>query len=171
MKPTLPSSFSWSTCVLLTTMSNDVHVTSYRVTIGLFYLKTNPCLMKCVYNNCFYSFHVFCLLFRYWCYNFVKLTGFVDGDVINITLMWCLLKLCILLSGDVVMNPGPTHGDVLNKYISILHHNIRSLRNKIQYIANIVDEFDIICFTETHLVHIISDVDIFLPVLILIHLD
>ena len=101
----------------------------------------------------------------------MKLTGFVDGDVINITLMWCLLKLCILLSGDVVMNPGPTHGDVLNKYISILHHNIRSLRNKIQDIANIVDEFDIICFTETHLVHIISDVDIFLPVLILIHLD
>ena len=33
------------------------------------------------------------------------------------------------------MNPGPTHGDVLNKSISILHHNIRSLRNKIQDIA------------------------------------
>jgi hypothetical protein len=69
------------------------------------------------------------------------------------------------------MNPGPTHGDVLNKSISILHHNIRSLRNKIQDIANIVDEFDIICFTETHLVHSISDVDIYLSVLILNHLD
>ena len=124
----------------------------------------------CTYY-CFYLFHVFCLLFRYLCYNFVKLTRFVDGDVINITLILCLLKLCIPLSGDVEMNPGPTHGDVLNKYISILHHNIRSLRNKIQDIANIVDEFDIICFTETHLVSSISDVDIFLPVLILIHLD
>jgi hypothetical protein len=38
------------------------------------------------------------------------------------------------------MNPGPTHGDVLNKSISILHHNIRNLRNNIQDIANIVDE-------------------------------
>jgi len=101
----------------------------------------------------------------------VKLTRFVDGHVINITLILCLLKLCILLSGDVEMNPGPTHGDVLNKSISILHHNIRSLRNKIQDIANIVDEFDIISFTETHLVHSISDVDIILPVLILNHLD
>ena len=137
----MPSSFAWSTCVLLTTMSNDVHVTSYAVEICLFYLKTNPCLMKCVKNNFIYLFHVFCLLLRYLCYNFVKLTRFVDGDVINITLMLCLLKLCILLSGDVLMNPGPTHGDVLNKSISILHHNIRSLRNKIQYIANIVDEF------------------------------
>ena len=122
-------------------------------------------------HQLFYLFHLFCLLFRYLCYNFVNLTRFVDGDVINITLILCLLKLCILLSGDVEINPGPSHGDVLNKSISILHHNIRSLRNKIQYIANIVDEFDIICFTETHLVHSISDVDIFLPVLILIHLD
>jgi hypothetical protein len=61
------------------------------------------------------------------------------------------------------MNQGPTHGDVLNKSISILHHNIRSLRNKIQDIANIADEFDIICFTEAHLDHNISDVDIILP--------
>ena len=31
--------------------------------------------------------------------------------------------------------------------------NIRSVRNTIQDIANIVDEFDIICFTERHLDH------------------
>ena len=134
-------------------------------------LKTNPCRMKCAYNNCFYLFHVFCVLFRYLCYNLVKLTRFVNGDDINITLILWLLKLCIPLSGDVEMNPGPTHGDVFNQSISILLHNIRSLRNKIQDIANIVDEFDIICFTETHLVHSISDVAIFLSVLILNHLD
>ena len=116
-------------------MGNNVHVTSYTVAICLFYLKTNPCRMKCVNNNFFYLFHEVCLLFRYLCYNFVKLTRFVDGDVINITLILCLLKLCIPLSGDVEMNPGPSHGDVLNKSISILHHNIRSLRNKIQDIA------------------------------------
>jgi hypothetical protein len=101
----------------------------------------------------------------------VKLTRFVNGDDINITLILWLLKLCIPLSDDVEMNPGPTHGDVFNQSISILLHNIRSLRNKIQDIANIVDEFDIICFTETHLVHSISDVAIFLSVLILNHLD
>ena len=93
----------------------------------------------------------------------MQLASFLNGNVINITIILCLLILCILLSGDVEMNPGPTHGDALNKSISILHHNIRSLRNKIQDIANIVDEFDIICFIETNLDHSISDVDIILP--------
>jgi hypothetical protein len=40
-------------CALLTTMGNNVHVTSNRVAICLFYLKTNPCRMKCVNNNFF----------------------------------------------------------------------------------------------------------------------
>ena len=69
----------------------------------------------------------------------------------------------MLLSGDVEMNPGSTHGDVLNKSVCILHQNIRSVSNKIQDIANIVDEFDILFITETHLDHSISVVDIIFP--------
>jgi exonuclease III len=35
--------------------------------------------------------------------------------------------------------------------LSIFHCNIRSLRNKLNYIADIIEEFDIVFFTETHL--------------------
>ncbi|MCG7867669.1 MAG: hypothetical protein JAY74_15080 [Candidatus Thiodiazotropha taylori] len=56
--------------------------------------------------------------------------------------------MLVLLSGDVEQNPGPdTDGSV----ISILHCNTRSIRNKLDYIrANFLD-FEILCFTETHL--------------------
>jgi hypothetical protein len=46
---------------------------------------------------------------------------------------------------------------------NIFHANIRSLRNKLNYIIDIVEDFDIIFFTETHLDNSISDADISLP--------
>ena len=44
--------------------------------------------------------------------------------------------------------------------LSIYHGNIRSLRNKINYITNLIEEFDIVFFTETHLNNQITDDDI-----------
>jgi hypothetical protein len=41
--------------------------------------------------------------------------------------------------------------------VSIFHANIRSLRNQSNYIIDIVEDFDIIFFTETHLDNSISD--------------
>jgi hypothetical protein len=41
--------------------------------------------------------------------------------------------------------------------------NIRSLRNKLNYVIDIVEDLDIIFFTETHLDNSISDADISLP--------
>jgi hypothetical protein len=38
-----------------------------------------------------------------------------------------------------------------NKSLTIFHSNIRSLRNKINYISDIIEDFDIVFFTETHL--------------------
>jgi hypothetical protein len=38
-----------------------------------------------------------------------------------------------------------------NKLQSIFHCNIRSLRNKLNYIADIIEEFDIVFFTETNI--------------------
>jgi hypothetical protein len=70
-----------------------------------------------------------------------------------IALIICFIKLCVLLSGDIEQNPGPTQGDTtgtLQSSISICHLNIRSLRNKIDDIVHIVEDFDIVCFTETH---------------------
>ena len=47
------------------------------------------------------------------------------------------------------------------KTLSIVHANIRSLRNKLNYVTDIVEDFDIIFFLpEAHLDNSISDADI-----------
>ena len=46
------------------------------------------------------------------------------------------------------MNPGP---DTINSSLSILHSNIRSIRNKLDYITENFLDFDILSFTESHL--------------------
>ena len=46
--------------------------------------------------------------------------------------------------------------------VSILHCNIRSLRNKLDYILDNFCDFDLICFTETHLDSTISSENLFL---------
>jgi hypothetical protein len=66
------------------------------------------------------------------------------------------------LVGNIESNPGPepayisstplSEVDILSdKFISICNINIRSIRNKIDFLQNFVDEFDIIVLTETHL--------------------
>jgi hypothetical protein len=42
----------------------------------------------------------------------------------------------------------------------IFHCNIKSLKNKLNYIADIIEEFDIVFFTETHLDNQVLDSDI-----------
>ena len=50
---------------------------------------------------------------------------------------------------DIKTNPRPytlNHGS-----LSIFHSNIRSIRNKLDFVKDFFFDFDIICFTETHL--------------------
>ena len=65
--------------------------------------------------------------------------------------MFCFI---LLLSGDVEVNPGPTFENVLD----IIYLNIRSIRNK--RLFTFTHDFDIACFTETHLDNSFSDDDI-----------
>lgn len=53
----------------------------------------------------------------------------------------------LLLSGDIETNPGPSAPNSLD----ILHLNIRSIRNKIDSLLYLVQDFDLLCFSETHL--------------------
>ena len=73
--------------------------------------------------------------------------------------------------GNIESNPGPepayisstplSEVDMLSdKFISICNINIRSIRNKINFLQNFVDEFDIIVLTETHLANSIENRDI-----------
>ena len=56
--------------------------------------------------------------------------------------------MLFLLSGDIELNPGP---DLNDGSVSILHCNTRSIRNKLDYIRDNFLDFEILCFTETHL--------------------
>ena len=55
--------------------------------------------------------------------------------------------LLLLQAGDIETNPGPENGYKL----SILHLNVRSIRNKLDFILDNFSEFNILCFSETHL--------------------
>ena len=65
------------------------------------------------------------------------------------------------MCGDVEANPGP--GNQLNSQggtagvLSLLHLNIRSVRNKLNYIFDNLTDFNIMCFTESHLDEHVSD--------------
>lgn len=55
-----------------------------------------------------------------------------------------VILLLILLSGDVSENPGPglDHSNQTDN-LSILHLNIRSIRNKLEYIKDTFSDFNI----------------------------
>lgn len=57
------------------------------------------------------------------------------------------MSLLLLMSGDIERNPGPP----FMHCISIIHSNIRSIRHKLNFIKENLLDFDILCFTETHL--------------------
>ena len=62
-----------------------------------------------------------------------------------------LLMLLLLINyGDIERNPGPFNNFNYTD-LSILHCNIRSFRHKLKYIRDSYLDYDILCFTETHL--------------------
>ena len=64
-----------------------------------------------------------------------------------------IFKTVLLLrAGDIETNPGPIFNlESGNCSLSILQLNIRSIRNKLSYINDHLSDFDILCFSETHL--------------------
>lgn len=50
---------------------------------------------------------------------------------------------------DSQENPGPAYGEIYS--LDIIHLNTRSIRNKIDYLSNLVESCQIACFNETHL--------------------
>ena len=126
----------------------DSDITSHRVVIGLFYHKFSGSSFRKTSNvsmslndiiyfilNCMYVDIRKCML-------------------LSRTILWWCQILLLFLAGDVEKNRGPMGAPVSlssNTSLTICHSNIRSLRNKINYISDIIEDFDIIFFTETHL--------------------
>ena len=50
---------------------------------------------------------------------------------------------------DIHTDPGPISDEIHS--LDIIHLNTRSIRNKIDYLSNSVESFEIACFSETHL--------------------
>ena len=69
-----------------------------------------------------------------------------------------MIALLLLLSGDVELNPGPdlnTNDDL--GALPLIHLNIRSIRHKLDYIFETLSDYDILCFTESHLDDQVTD--------------
>ena len=61
-----------------------------------------------------------------------------------------ILTLLLIKAGDIELNPGPAQITSTHS-LSLLHCNIRSIRHKLEYIKEHFIDFNILCFTETHL--------------------
>ena len=77
----------------------------------------------------------------------IKLHSLLCANI-NSSFFMIVMLLLILQAGDIETNPGPSETP---HDLSIVHLNIRSIRNKLDYIRDNFLDFDILCFTETHL--------------------
>ena len=76
------------------------------------------------------------------------------------TATYIIVQLLLILSGDIELNPGPTN--LREHSVSVLHCNMRSIRNRLEHIIDNFCDFDCLSFTETHLDDNINNAEIFL---------
>ena len=120
----------------------------WRASIGLFN-------SKCIINqrvrvNVSMAFiFTYMMFFLKWAVSSTfKLLSFVFDEMVCNLYFKIVLIILLLKSGDIEMNPGPNN---INNSLSILHSNIRSIRNKFDYLTENFLDFDILCFSESHL--------------------
>ena len=117
-----------------------IDIESYRAAVGTFYFITHRrnALPKYHMNlrlSAYCARTIFILLFLR---TFIKIGAYSVYKIV-------LLLACM----DIEMNPGPNVPGI--KSLDIFHLNTTSIRNKIDYIRDLADDFHIICLTETHL--------------------
>ena len=138
-------------------MGNDI--ASWRMSIGLFYgamygMVTKSYLGKISLNFILFLSFILFLKKMFWVVCKTIYEGIYNIETVSV--VWLLL----LLSGDIESNPGPEN--LREHSVSILHCNMRSIRNKLEYILDNFCDFECLCFTETHLDNNIAQADIFL---------
>ena len=145
-------------------MGNDLD--QYRAAVGLHYCRVNNfstrkvvlkfsdlfCDMKPKYLfdflSCQFSFSLMVLSISF----ILTYMGFSLPELVLIL----ILMSCM----DIHPNPGPNENSFSS--IKILHLNIRSIRNKIDYLSDIASDYDIVCITETHLDENVQTCDLLL---------
>ena len=76
----------------------------------------------------------------------MKFNQYLEACFLNVQFSLVLILL-LLEAGDIESNPDPNPEHTL----SVLHLNIRSIRNKIDYLKDNFIDFEVLCFSETHL--------------------
>jgi len=126
-------------------MGNDI--AAFRMTVGLFNSSKYCCRKKVVYMWSASNEFVLFLLTLFGLSRALLSGCIIRPFVFEMNLLLIdALRFLLLLSGDIELNPGPDY-----KALSVLHLNVRSIRNKLDYVASNLCNFDILCFTETHL--------------------
>ena len=141
-------------------MGNDL--LAYRASIGNFYSKIySPLIFK---KYSYYFCHFFIL--NTICKHFVNSINLLSYKLLrntgntNVTFLFLIILSLISQQSDIEKNPGPltdnsSHSDSTDinniNRLTILHLNIRSIRNKLNSILDFADGINILCFTETHL--------------------
>ena len=128
----------------------NVSLDQWRISIGLFHGATSVGIFNKRYYMSFLStINYIIILFK-----FIQQALFMN---LNISILRDFLQNChfaliisilLLLASDIEQNPGPPN---FLSDLSVLHLNIRSIRNKMEYIIDNFLDFDILCFSETHL--------------------
>ena len=131
-------------------MGNDL--STYRAAIGLFnsrkFVKSGPLKpSKSTYLD------LFCINLK--CTFLVMNLSIMQSVNPNIDIVFLLFVLhFILIIGNIEMNPGPgssTSSSESDNSLSICNINIRSIRNKLDFLNFFCEDFDIVAITENTL--------------------
>ena len=122
-------------------------ISAWRAAIGLFHGR-NTLVHRKVNVQVSIPLLYFLFMLVQACRNLLRIFHLYLSDFIENRDFYFILFLILLEANDIESNPGPTNE---SQSLSILHCNIISVRNKIDYIVDSFSDFDILCFTETHL--------------------
>ena len=117
-------------------------------------------LKKAAYLSKYFLSHFTKILFVWSRILYLNRQNIMTDNLHSVSLFTIICAI-ILQARDIETNPGPTIPEN-NFLLSILHCNIRSIRNKINYIKEEFLDFNILCFTETHLNDPITQDNLFL---------
>ena len=119
-----------------------VDLSVYRAAIGIFYVTTHRTVNRPkMFLNL--NFILYCTLAAF-ALLFVRC--FIKNDWFTAYRL-ILLLICM----DIHPNLGPASSDLNGTSLDIFHLNVRSIRNKLEDIYAIAEEYHILCSSETHL--------------------
>ena len=125
----------------------NISVDQWRISIGLFHgNKGKGVLVQLHFVSFPILLDMLTNLFRILQHVFYSHFHTIGDKLDNSHITFIILTL-LLIAFDIEQNPGPPN---ISADLSILHKNMRSIRNKNDFIKDNFLDFNILCFSETH---------------------